>query len=164
MKPLGSPAGRNFGGMAYDAESDRIILVGGSSYSPSDDPSVWAYDYNSDSWEQMPYEPGSMPGLLYWLKITYDEKEDRVILYGGLSLDGQAHDETWAYDYNTNTWTDLKPAANPGPLIEFAITYDSAAGLVVMFGGQINDLFDKLSNQVWTYDYDTNTWTDVTPK
>ena len=105
-----------------------------------------------------------MPGLLYWLTITYDEKEDRVILYGGLSLDGQAHDETWAYDYNTNTWTDLKPAANPGPLIEFAITYDSAADLVVMFGGQINDLFDQLSNQVWTYDYDTNTWTDITPK
>jgi N-acetylneuraminic acid mutarotase len=162
MTPHGSPTGRNFGGMAYDSESDRIILFGG--YTSNADTSVWAYDYNSDSWEHMPLEPGSTPGFLDWVKMTYDEKADRVILYGGLSEKGETQDKTWAYDYNTNSWTELKPAVNPGPLIEFAITYDSAADLVVMFGGQINDLFDKLSNQVWTYDYDTNTWTDVTPK
>jgi len=164
MKPTGSPTGRNFGGMAYDTESDRVILYGGGIGEEYSSPKTWAYDYNSNRWEQMPYDPGNSPGFRDWVKLAYDEKADRVILYGGLSENGQAQDETWAYDFNTNTWTELEPATNPGPLIEFAITYDSAADLVVMFGGQINDLFDKLSNQIWTYDYDTNTWTDVTPK
>jgi hypothetical protein len=164
MKPSGNPAGRNFGGLAYDTESDRVILFGGGIGDEYNFPKTWAYDYNTNTWEQMPSGPDSSPGFLDCINLAYDEKADRVILYGGLSEDRQAHDKTWAYDYNTNTWTELKPSTNPGTLIQFAITYDSAVDLVVMFGGQINFLFDKLSNQVWTYDYDTNTWTDITPK
>jgi len=48
-----SPAGRALGQMVYDAESDRLILFGGfdAALQPLDD--VWAYDFNTDSWEQV---------------------------------------------------------------------------------------------------------------
>ena len=32
-----------------------------------------------------------------------------MILFGGPDAEGQAKDDTWAYDPAANTWTELKP-------------------------------------------------------
>jgi len=66
------------------------------------------YDMESRSWEKMepPEEP---PTYRFWYALAYDGQSDRVILFGGRP---HLHD-TWAYDYETNTWTD-RPS---GPMI-----------------------------------------------
>ena len=68
--------------------------------------------------------------------------------------------ETWAYDYNTNTWTQLNPGVNPGPISEFGQAYLQAAKGLLLFGGIMND--SNLSDKTWLYDFKLNTWTEVT--
>lgn len=159
MKLSASPPARNAHGMAYDAESDRVIIFG-SAIPP--DPYVWAYDYNTDTWEQMPAS-SEMPGTLDWVSMTYDSQADRIILYGGVSGSGEFQDKTWAYDYNTNTWTEMKPGTNPGPLMSHVMTYSSVAKLVILFGGIDDFTFIGISDKTWTYDFTANSWSEVTP-
>jgi N-acetylneuraminic acid mutarotase len=97
--------------MVYDAESDRVILFGGldAADQPLDD--VWAYDYNTDSWEQVASGPGGR-----WLQsMVYDSESDRVVVYGGIKergcFDGaqkpKLFHDTWTYDFNGNTWMEV---------------------------------------------------------
>ena len=55
MEPTTRPSPRTETGMAYDAESDRVILFGGV---PQND-DTWAYDLNTNTWTLM--EPAARP-------------------------------------------------------------------------------------------------------
>ena len=156
MKPSTSPSPRNYQVMAYDTESDRVIMWGGDA--KDWDESVWAYDYNQNTWEKKDVSEG--PELRAYTSLVYDSKADRMILYGGTDY---GNDETWAYDYNTNTWTKLSPGTNPGELSRHAMMYDTTADRVILFGGQVNAKEFEYAADTWSYDPNTNTWTKVTP-
>jgi len=167
MEPGGSPPGLIYQGIAYDAESDRVLIWGG--VSPDEEPlppSVWSYDFNTNTWEEMKSGEGPQPQGADYTAMVYDAKADRTILYGG---QGQG-DETWAYDYNTNTWTQLTPPGTvPGDLSKHAMAYSTAADRVILFGGRLSSSggatsVDRLNfGETWSYDFNTNTWTNVTP-
>ena len=160
MKPATSPTQRNFQGMTYDAESDRVLVWGatGTDLEPVDG-SVWAYDYNSNTWEKMPLiEP--VPLRRDYPELVYDIESDRAILYGGWPAGG---DETWAYDYNSNTWTQMSPAVSPPKLSRHAMAYSDAADRVVVFGGQEGISDYNFTRGTWSYDLNSDTWTEVWP-
>jgi len=79
------------------------------------------------------------------------------VLYGG---DGSTSRETWAYDFNANTWSRLNPPQNPGSLSFLAMAYDVASDRVVLFGGFTAGV---RSADTWVYDLDTDTWTRMSP-
>ena len=136
---------------AYDAESDRIILS-----VISDDSSslqTWAYDVNSNTWVQLADGPFPMVGQ----RIVYDSESDRIIMFGGLDIKKfLLVDETWAYDFNTNTWTNMEPRIHPKSRNFHDMAYDTKADRVILWGGDLNGQANK--NAVWVYDYNTNTW------
>ncbi len=111
------PSPRAYTSIAYDIESDRVILFGGqtgdykieSSYNGE----TWAYDAAANNWTRMKPSPGPSPRSAP--ELVYDFESDRVIMFGGCggvskSLWGMA--DTWAYDFNTNTW---KAMSENGP-------------------------------------------------
>jgi hypothetical protein len=107
---------------------------------------------------------GSQPQGANYTAMVYDAKADRTILYGGQNQG----DETWAYDYNTNTWTQLTPPGTvPGDLSKHAMAYSTAADRVILFGGRLSSSggatsIDRLNfGETWTYDLNTNMWTRV---
>lgn len=154
MKPGTSPPRRFYYSMAYDIESDRVLVWGGRDLP---DKRMWAYDFNTDTWEKM----GSTEGPLNrnFADMVYDSNADRVILYGGLGKD-----DTWAYDYNTNTWTEMKPDTNPGKLARHSMAYNPVLDKTILFGGRYYDSDPFIyMDETWVYDYNTNTWTNVTP-
>lgn len=82
--------------------------------------------------------------------------------YGGEAYAGHIpRQETWTYDYNTNTWTLMAPSINPGPLSNQAIAYSDAADRVIMFGGENEG---ALSAETWSYDFNSDTWEDMTTR
>jgi len=113
MKPASSPNPRGLAELAYDAESDRIILFEGGSlptHWKSDD-IAWAYDFNTNTWKKM---NAKGPTGYLGCQMAYDSESDRIILFGGYNIsEDQALQATWAYDYDTDTWTEMKPAVNP---------------------------------------------------
>ena len=68
--------------------------------------------------------------------------------------------DTWAFDFETNTWTEMAPPESPPPHHFAAMAYHPLADRVVLFGGF--DIYAYVSlNDTWTYDYNTDTWTEV---
>ena len=154
---LASPAG--FYGMAYDSESNRVVLLGLSSASPTPATQAWAFD--SGVWRAMP--PTSGPPPRQSAAMAYDEESDRIILFGG---QGQYQNgppfplgDTWAYDFNTNVWTNMTPPVGPSARYRHAMAYDRQADRVILYGGQTRQPYQ---NDTWAYDFNTDTWTNLT--
>lgn len=162
IKSSSAPSPRDNAGLVYDIESDRFILFGGAKLAEWCLKDTWSLDLSTKIWTQMKSKPkGSCLGT----SIVYNSKADRILVFGGWDFQkGVARNETWAYDYNTDTWTDLKPVASP-PGHQFAsMAYDTKADRVIMWGGW-GTITDEVC--VWIYDYNTNTWekreTDKSP-
>jgi N-acetylneuraminic acid mutarotase len=152
MEPQVSPPARHFHAMAYDDGSDRVILFGGS---PSRN-DTWAYDDNTDTWEEL--EPADTPADRLKCDMVYDPLSGRMILFGGES-GLEALDDTWAYDYETNTWTELAPETHPSKRALYAAVYSTGAERIILFGGGPSQ--DEYTDETWIYDPATNTWTNV---
>jgi len=157
MHPATNPGGFGGGDMAYDSESDRIILS-----IISDDLSTlqtWAYNVNSDAWTRLADGPKNMVGQ----RIVYDSESDRIIMFGGFEFTKYLLvSETWVYDFNTDTWTNMESRFHPQARNYHGMAYDSKADRVVLWGGDLNGQANK--NAVWTYDYNTNTWEELSSK
>lgn len=65
---------------------------------------------------------------------AYDAESHRLVLFGDTDGFG-VEAETWAYDLNTNRWTDMKPARSPPPLQFTQMAYDAGSNRIVLFGG-----------------------------
>src|SRR5207249_3851951 len=167
MSPAIAPPARYNHAMAYDSESDRVILFGGSTYGNALFNDTWAYDFNTDTWNEVSPTSSPLARSLHlmaydsdtstWLDTTpvveppgrwghalaYDSQSDRVILFGGGLYD------TWAYDFNGNIWTDMAPASSPLGRDSPTLTYDSAADRVILFGGAAGSRVNY--TEAWDY-------------
>jgi N-acetylneuraminic acid mutarotase len=161
MNPASHPESHYFHAMAYDTESDRIILWGGRALD-----SVWAYDFNTNTWERMGSAGDSQPEAWDYTAMAYDTESDQMVIFGGLDTLHKPLNETWAYDYNTNSWTMMNPGTltNPGKRWgPAAITYSDIADRVILFGGKISSTAFVFSEKTWSYDLNNNEWENLTP-
>ncbi|HKZ59347.1 MAG TPA: kelch repeat-containing protein [Candidatus Thermoplasmatota archaeon] len=170
-QPLVSPPARMKAAMAYDAESDRIILFGGDAFASSSDDSLtalgdfndtWAYDMDSNTWTSM--APAAKPPARAFHAMAYVESTDRVVLFGGTAPlgSGVKLNDTWSYDFNGNYWREETPSAMPTALRRPQLAYDEASDRLVMFGG-IGGTGASWngSNETWLYAPQTSEWTRV---
>lgn len=147
--------------IAYDSESDRIIMFGGfdmTKYKFVDE--TWVYDFNNDTWTNM--EPKVHPSGRNYVGMAYDSKADRVVVWGDWQRNyTPATDESvWTYDYNTNTWQEFKHKKDDGPRVRdyMMLAYDEKADKIIMYGG-----FDFGNDETWVYDLNTDTWQQMQP-
>ena len=164
--PALNPAGRIAHAMTYDSESDKVIVFGGADFSAQlftsgDKPylaETWAYDYNTNTWENLTTSEG--PDSRIESSMVYDSESDKCILYGGWHhmFEGKYGDETWAYDYNTNTWEQMDLEGNGPWRFGPKMSYDSESDRIVMFGGSLESSVFDVTDETWSYDYDTDTW------
>jgi len=167
MTPAISPLGRGSGRVAYDAESDRIVLFGGAHSAEMtypEDPtgevyqnSTWTYNYNTNTWEDV--TPLVSPSPRYGHYMVYDSESDKIILYGGYThLDTTSmENEVWSFDLNSETWTQMNPA--PIGRRWHIMAYDSESDRTVFFGGSNTTSVAAYFMETWSYDYNTDEWT-----
>jgi hypothetical protein len=137
--------------MAYDAQSDRMILFG--------EDQTWAYDAEADTWGLM--EPKRTPPFREFSKLAYDAGSDRVIVFGGgARAPGEPLGDTWAYDYDTDTWTEMSPRVSPPARTYSAMAYDAETDRVLLFGGSVDEETAEFGD-TWAYDYDKDAWEQI---
>src|SRR5439155_592798 len=102
-------------------------------------------------------DPFPKPPMRYCHATAYDAQSDRVILFGG-DLAGGLFNDTWAYDFNTNAWTDMAPGLSPPATLCDAMAYDSESDRLIMFGGVGSPVY---LNDTWAYEFNKNTWTNA---
>jgi len=155
MNPSTKPSGRSKSALAYDSQSDRAILFGG--FDGAKDDETWAYDFDSNTWTNM--NPATKPSARNGHAMAYDSQSDRVILFGG-SVAGSYSDETWAYDFNSNAWTNMSPSTKPSARFDHAMAYDVQIDRMMLFGGYDASFED---DETWSYDFNSNTWSKLNP-
>jgi len=150
MEPEVSPPSRYYHAMAYDTESDRVILWGGYGPKPIDVSVVWAYNYNENVWDEL--DSASAPEPAGYGAMVYDAASDLTILYAGKGI--------WTFDYNTNTWTQVSEMPEPGKLFYHGMVCINEIGRVIAFGG--GPTMGIHFNKTWSYDPNSNIWTNLT--
>ena len=153
---------QELGGMAYDSSTDLIIYFGGSV-----DPSE-TYQYNPKTYNWAIVNPDSKPKNVFAMSMAYipnlsNPLLSQSIIYGGLS-GSTIENQTWGYNSNSNTWTNLAPDNYPPPLMNYSMAYDPISTLVILFGGTLTTSVSASSNQTWGYDSVQNTWINLTPQ
>lgn len=142
--------------MTYDSESDVSLMYGGFD-GTAGSPDVWAFDFETGEWTDM--QPDPEPPGRFGQGWVYDPSRDVCLMFFGVSGDDYYND-TWEYDYNTNTWTQLFPESSPTPRCKGGCSYDMESDLFIFYGGFGNDSVNM--DETWTFDYDENTWTNRT--
>jgi N-acetylneuraminic acid mutarotase len=105
-------------------------------------------------------EPTPMPPARGYHALAYEVENDRTLLYAGADSNYNAFQDTWSYDFNTNTWENRNPTSSPPALGAHALAYESKNEVVILFGGDVDPFLSTA--ETWVYDYDTNTWTNLT--
>ncbi|MFW9839664.1 MAG: kelch repeat-containing protein [Candidatus Thorarchaeota archaeon] len=170
MNPSVAPPSRFAHKMVYDSESDRVIMFGGYDGTGANQLSnyfgdTWAYDFNTDTWSNI--TPSTSPSVRGVPSLTYDSESDKIILFGG-SAGGTAYSDTWVFDYNTVTWTEMSPSIHPDTRSRHGSAYDWESDRVVIFGGtrlgfSSTVLITETDGMIWAYDVNANTWEEMGP-
>lgn len=161
--PMLNPVAMGYHRMAYDIESDRIVLVAGQGNHCAKPEIVTSiFDLNTNAWQMLQTDASEPQGEG---PMAYDTQSDRVIQYIGIppgcsNFSGVG--QTWAYDTNTNTWMDMEPSESPFGLIGARMVYDSESDRMILFGGLNADDFSVI-HDTWAYDYETNSWKNMHP-
>lgn len=158
LNPTTGPSARQTTALAYDTESDRIVLFGGFTEDFMSSDETWAYDFETNTWVNM--NPEVRPSIRNGHAMAYDVQSDRIILFGGHDPDAGFMDDTWAYDLNTDTWTNMNPAVHPTAGFGPGLAYDSESDRIILFAGRTEE---SRLYETWAYDFDANIWTNLQP-
>jgi hypothetical protein len=171
LTPSLRPPGCGYHGMAFDAESNVLVLHGGFDMNTrAEYNDTWTFSLDSNNWVNQNPTPRPPSGNAM-TSMAYDSKNDLVVLFGGSFNNSEVLGDTWIYDYNSNTWTNVTPSFSPPPRDAHAVAYDSQSERIIVFGGRARLTESVVSgynesdflHDVWSYNVDTNTWTNVTP-
>jgi hypothetical protein len=83
-----------------------------------------------------------------------DEAHKRLILFGGRDAAGASLGDTWVFDIDTSSWTQI-PVEGPAARFGMAAAVDAAGNGMYLFGGQSADVF---YNDLWRYDLALDVW------
>jgi N-acetylneuraminic acid mutarotase len=157
--PLTAPSMRRGHWMAYDSESDMIVMFGGEDGSNLNE--TWVFNPATNVWQMM--NPSIAPPARISVRMAYDSESDRVILFGGHDDGAPIHyfDDTWAYDYNSDTWEDLTDTTHPSARAVPSLAYNSESDRIVLFGGIVSSI--SATGDTWLFDYNTASWEEQSP-
>ncbi len=112
------------------------------------------------SWQEITPTSNTAPVPRRNAAAVYDTAGHRLIIFGGRSTAGD-HNDVWAFDLATNTWSELTPAQGPMPAPRFTANgvYDSKQQLMLIWSGQGAGFF----NDVWAFDLKNYSWSQFTP-
>jgi WD40 repeat protein len=163
---------RRYGyGIAYDEESDLVVLFGGAEWGRTDQGKhvgfgdTWVFDAAAGTWTDV--TPDISPPPRIQPVMVYDTQSDRIVLFGGhTKVNGDVLGDTWVYDTNTNSWRESQPQVTPPARSDSAAWYDSKADITFVFGGSTDrSSYPPLpwmalgGEELWGYDLETDTWT-----
>ena len=107
-------------------------------------------------------ESGNRPSPRFGHRMVYDPVNERTLLFGGAVFEGvyTYFDDLWAYDYASNTWTEIDCGPGPSGRFNFMMVYVPGVHGLFLFGGY--SARNRISD-TWLYDIEGNAWTELDP-
>jgi hypothetical protein len=117
-------------------------------------------DVAAQSWIELTPPSGPAPAARRNASAILDAAHNRMVIFGGFS--STYLNDIWGFNLSSHTWTNLTPASGPvpAPRLTPASVYDPDGHRMVTWSGQGQGVF---FNDVWAFDLNTNTWSQLTP-
>jgi hypothetical protein len=136
--------------LMYDPGNDLLIFAG--------DPGIWLYDITADSLRGTAYPFGGGKITRWDIPCCFDTKRGlfAITLAAPYTVNTPATQVIWdVHFYNpaTRQWHTKTPPSTP-QIYKGELAYDSYNDKYLYFGG-------GCPSELWSYDYDSNTWTQV---
>jgi hypothetical protein len=158
LTPATLPSARARHGMAFDALRNRTIVHGGKNgTSRLDD--VWEWD--GAQWTEA--SAAVRPSERHGPSMVYDSARSRLTLFGGRG-NTNFNSDTWELANNPGplnpglAWSRKTTANSPSTRNSQGMTFDSARGQIVLFGG-----YDGSTAIGGTWTFDGTNWTQRNP-
>jgi N-acetylneuraminic acid mutarotase len=160
LNPPDSPSARDADSMVFYPPTGQMILFGGSDVNDNNLQDTWALAPISTTLEWVNLNPSNPPSPRDSASMVFNPSTGKNILFGGFNGTTYLND-TWAFDLDTDSWTNLIPplSANSPPIrARASMAFDPSTGLIILFGG-FNGALDL--DDTWAYDSFTNSWTNL---
>ncbi|HOX86841.1 MAG TPA: kelch repeat-containing protein [bacterium] len=152
--PASNPGATSLHGLCYIG-GDCVLFFGGSTSAGVID-ATWVYDLSANSWSNR--NPDPKPGARNAHALAY-VGSDQAVLFGGLNSGGVGLDDTFEYDYGSNTWTAIPAATKPSARSATAMAYIGGSK-ALLYGGLVGT---NRNDETWLYDAAANSWTQLNP-
>ena len=129
-RPVDSPGPRDHHAMVYDEARGVMVMFGGQNAARVFPNDTWTYD--GTDWKRVDSTTGPPAGAGHHA-MAYDQKRQRVVLYGGTTDRREVITDVWEWD--GTRWHRITPAT-PGPRVtRHRMAYDAARGVTVLHAG-----------------------------
>ncbi len=148
--PAHAPSARKGATMAWDAVRQRMVLFGGSSDGSGSDALSDVWEYDGLDWSPVIPIPG--PTAREAHGASYHSAQQGMVAFGGAGAGNPPStyfDDAWLL--RNGHWTQITTSITPPRRDLFAMDYDSARNVSVVFGGRgdgtrsLNDTWELVS-------------------
>lgn len=140
-----------------EAGRDRMVISHGFTNSGRFD-DTWAFDLANNTWRNLT-PSGTKPLRRCLHHAVHDAERGQMLLFGGCAsgFGPCPLGDLWAFDLNTNTWSERTGQVKPAPRSHYGMAFDDARGRLVIFGGQGNSTL----GDTWEYDANRREWREA---
>jgi N-acetylneuraminic acid mutarotase len=152
---------------AMASNGDKVILFGGGN--DADDSSwetfaeTWEFDVTAAVWSKISTS-GSAPMGRLWHSMACNT-DNKVVMFGGWSEITEILSDTWIFDIDLQTWTNVSDESSERPSKRYrhSMVY-IGNNKFIMFGGWLAEPVggNPYSDETWEYDLNTKQWTNLT--
>lgn len=149
--------------IAFDRSSRRFLYVlqGDLNAGPASTIGVWWW--TQAGWVHAAPLTGSPQPLLYIapIAIAYDGRRETVVLFPRQNVSSSSlsqHAFTF-FEFHDDEWVKRQRSDGPRLLDGFSVVYDEKRGKLVLFGGYLRYIYNRLCNDTW--EYDGETWVNI---
>ena len=129
-------------GLIYAFGGKYEVDVGGQNFDLLYYNDMWSYDLSGNTWTKLLDNSSAtnVPAPRR-TKTAYEPVNDLVILFGGegSKIKGtgmfRAYNDTWIYNFHTNTWAEITPTISPPGRFVYVIIYDPFNHKALLYGG-----------------------------
>jgi len=155
------PSPRSAARLAVHAPTGTVVMFGGGGPVANGFESfteTWLFDPLEEQWTLLSFDEGESPQAVIGEMFAYHEAADLFVLHGGFTLDGYRFlNDTWHFDLDEHTWTEVDPDNVPVGRNYNAFAYDPRNEVLIMSGGQDDQTLEN-TDEVWTYDPRESSW------
>lgn len=130
LYPITHPQALKWSSSVYDSANQKMILFGGDDALSRSVNDTWVFDSQTNEWEER--EPALAPPAREAFGFAFDTDNEKAILFGGIQLYNDQLVDTWAYDFQSNTWEEMIQISDSTPLLVAVIVIPVIAVVIVI--------------------------------